>query len=99
MLESQQLRETQNVSEIDLADTLTAGYYFCRTADDRLGWVAPYAKVGDLIALVLGSRLLHILRPQDDGTFKLIGQSYIQGIMNGEYLRYFSHEKEIIRIS
>lgn len=99
MIEAQLLRENQNVRELDLADTLTAGYYFCRTTEGRLGWAAPHSRPGDMIYVVLGSKSPHLLRPQKDGTFKLIGQCYVQGIMNGEYLRYFSHEKETIRIS
>ncbi|KAI0166731.1 HET-domain-containing protein [Hypoxylon sp. FL1284] len=78
MAEAQHLRESLNVPELDIADTMTANYYFCRTTEGRLGWVAPHSQPGDVIYVVLGSKSPHVFRPQDDGTFKLIGQCYIQ---------------------
>lgn len=99
IIETQQLRESQDTREIDSADTLTAGYYFCCTTEGRLAWVAPYSKPGDKIRIILGSKSPHVLRPSGDETYKLVGQCYLQGIMNGEYLKYFLHERKTIRIS
>ncbi|PQE12869.1 Heterokaryon incompatibility 6 OR allele protein [Rutstroemia sp. NJR-2017a BBW] len=50
-----------------------------------IGITADTAKPGDLVCIVRGAQVPLILRENDDGaTFKLVGDSYIHGIMDGE---------------
>jgi YD repeat-containing protein len=55
------------------------------------GWLglAPHGtQEGDLIYVILGSSVPYVLRPRKDEAqaFELIGEAYVQGIMNGEAL-------------
>ena len=43
-----------------------------------------YAERGDFIALIKGSQVPFILRRQSDGQYQLIGEAYVDGIMDGE---------------
>jgi len=43
-----------------------------------------YAKRGDFIALLKGAQVPFILRHQSDGQYQLIGEAYVDGIMDGE---------------
>ncbi|TVY32145.1 Heterokaryon incompatibility protein 6,OR allele [Lachnellula subtilissima] len=43
-----------------------------------------YAKRGDSVALIKGTQVPFILRPQSDGQYRLIGEAYVDGIMDGE---------------
>ena len=54
------------------------------TDDGHLGWVSERARPGDHIFLFRGGPLPFVLRARDDGTYKVIGDAYVQGIMNGE---------------
>lgn len=50
--------------------------------------LAPYGTcAGDLIHVVLGASVPYVLRPRPDNTgFELVGEAYVQGIMQGEAL-------------
>jgi hypothetical protein len=55
------------------------------------GWIglAPHGtQEGDLIYVILGSSVPYVLRPRKDEAqaFELVGEAYVQGIMNGEAL-------------
>lgn len=43
-----------------------------------------YVKRSDFIALIKGTQVPFILRRQDDGQYQLIGEAYVDGIMDGE---------------
>ena len=43
-----------------------------------------YVKSGDFVALIKGSQVPFILRRQGDGQYQLIGEAYVDGIMDGE---------------
>jgi hypothetical protein len=43
-----------------------------------------YVKRGDFIALIKGTQVPFILRRQNDGQYQLIGEAYVDGIMDGE---------------
>ncbi len=44
------------------------------------------AEIGDSIYIIMGSEVPFILRVRDNGTFTLVGECYIHGIMDGEIL-------------
>ncbi|KAK2040016.1 heterokaryon incompatibility protein [Colletotrichum somersetense] len=57
----------------------------------RLGYVgmAPGgARPGDVVVVLLGSRIPYVLRPSEDGTtrFCFVGETYCDGVMDGEML-------------
>ncbi|KAI1175099.1 HET-domain-containing protein [Nemania sp. FL0916] len=56
----------------------------CSTEKGYLGWAPDIARVGDAVVIVLGAGIPFVVRPVGDGTYKLIGESYIHGVMYGE---------------
>ncbi|CZT22928.1 uncharacterized protein RCC_08636 [Ramularia collo-cygni] len=65
----------------------TSGRVLFLTTTGYIG-LAPYGtRAGDLIHVVLGAGVPYCLRPQPDNVgFELIGEAYVQGIMQGEAL-------------
>jgi hypothetical protein len=59
----------------------------CRTTKGYIGWVPSRAKSGDQVCIIAHGAVPFIIRPnEEDGCYKLIGESYIHGVMIGEYL-------------
>ncbi|KAJ0423594.1 heterokaryon incompatibility protein-domain-containing protein [Aspergillus carlsbadensis] len=89
--------------------------HFCRTREDRLGWVPTRARSGDLVCIFDGARVPYVIRPRvvdgienlsilslaywrhrasrwlsderkgpADTEYTLVGECYIQGLMEGE---------------
>ncbi|KAL1842768.1 hypothetical protein VTJ49DRAFT_4253 [Mycothermus thermophilus] len=61
---------------------------FCCTAEGRLGQVRHTAQKGDVFCVVLGAEVPYLLRPSPGkpGVYTLIGDAYLQGMMQGEAL-------------
>jgi len=57
---------------------------FVQTENGRMGLAPLSARLGDEIWNLKGAKIPFILRPQPDGGFKLIGEAYVHGIMQGE---------------
>jgi hypothetical protein len=55
------------------------------TINGRLALVPRAAKPGDIVAILVGCGQAVILRSDDD-SFKVVGTSYVHGIMEGELL-------------
>ncbi|GAP87509.1 putative heterokaryon incompatibility protein [Rosellinia necatrix] len=55
-----------------------------RTSRGYIGLCNRYAEVGDRLALIGGLCVPIILRPVLDGRWRIIGESYVYGIMHGE---------------
>lgn len=51
------------------------------------GLVPTGAKEGDLLCVFLGSNLPSVVRNLEDGRYKLIGEAYIHGFMDGELMK------------
>lgn len=43
-----------------------------------------FAQPGDLICVFDGAQVPSVLRPSHDGQYKLIGDCYVDGLMEGE---------------
>ncbi|KAM7217600.1 Heterokaryon incompatibility protein (HET) domain containing protein [Rhypophila decipiens] len=67
------------------------------TAGGRLAWLprrnlpqltdlSCNTRVGDRICAFRGARLPYVVRPVGDGTYKLVGECCVEGIMQGEWL-------------
>jgi hypothetical protein len=54
-----------------------------RTAAGFIGLAPRLAKEGDHIAICKGGKVPLVLRPKDEKTWELIGDSYIHGVMDG----------------
>ncbi|KAI4266345.1 MAG: hypothetical protein L6R35_006959 [Caloplaca aegaea] len=63
------------------------GRAFIITQDEGLIGMAPEAcRENDCIVVLLGCQSPMVLRPTDDGSFLVVGECYVQGLMDGEAL-------------
>jgi len=60
------------------------GRSFCRTDTGHLGWVPADAEEGDCVCILFGGRTFYVLRPDGDEHYRLIGECYLHGLMQGE---------------
>jgi hypothetical protein len=57
-------------------------------SNDRLVGPAPdRAEMGDCICIIYGATVPFTLREKPAGTYRLIGEAYVYGIMDGEWLQ------------
>jgi hypothetical protein len=74
------------------ASTLVAFRHNCQgrslflTKDGAPGLGPLAAKEGDIVTVLLGSMSAMILRPTQEGNYKLVGEAYCDGFMHGEAL-------------
>ena len=75
-----------NAASVDLFEALAPIYNrrLASTKQGLIGLVPAAATVGDRVVIIQGGHLPLIMRAQNDGTYQLIGESYIHGIMHGE---------------
>jgi hypothetical protein len=59
---------------------------FCCTDTGFLGWVPDKSRVGDVVCVFYGSKVPHLLRPSTNGCYELIGECYMQGLMEGKVI-------------
>lgn len=60
----------------------------CSTDSGYFGLVPSHCEEGDLVCCLAGGSVPYVLRQSDDGNdFKLVGECYIHGVMQGEALR------------
>jgi hypothetical protein len=57
-----------------------------KTRDGRMGLAPLHTRREDVMAVLLGLQTVAVLRPQVDGTYKLVGTSHVHGLMWGEGL-------------
>jgi len=60
------------------------GRLFCCTSGGRLGQMPMKVQLGDWICVLHGANVPYVLHPVDDEQFKLVGDCYLHGIMDGE---------------
>jgi hypothetical protein len=66
---------------------------FCTTSNRRLAQVPCGTESGDAVCIILGAAVPYVLRPHKSGKWEIIGECYVDGIMNGEAIE---NEIEII---
>lgn len=66
---------------------LTLGAKFCVTESGRFGQVPLDSKLGDRICVLTGGEVPFVVRPTGRGTYTLLGECYVDGIMDGEALQ------------
>ena len=90
--ESERINEIHSNEEARAYNTLLAdageGWKFITTRSQRCGLVPPNSMKGDFIALFRGGVVPFVVRKNGDaGTWRLIGECYVDGIMYGEAMR------------
>lgn len=56
----------------------------CTTKRGYLYLAPPDTQVGDSLCILLGGRVLYILRLKDGGVYELVGESYVHGFIKGK---------------
>lgn len=59
---------------------------FGRTGKGYIGLFPEHSRAGDLVCVLLGSHVPFVVRRKSHKCFRLIGECYVHGIMNGEAL-------------
>jgi hypothetical protein len=70
---------------VGMFEMMTARKYFV-SKSGYLGMGSSAAAPGDLVVLIFGCGAPYLLRPHGDGKYRLIGDTYVHGIMGGELL-------------
>jgi hypothetical protein len=52
-----------------------------------VGLAPDHAQKGDVIVIFFGGKIPYVLRKNDKGTYYFVGESYVHGIMYGEFMR------------
>lgn len=58
----------------------------CLTREDKLAFVPQRTEETDIICVIYGSEVPYVLRRMPGGDYKVIGECYVYGIMDGEAL-------------
>ena len=56
------------------------------TDNGYLGMGPRYLQEGDIVVIFLGAGLPHIIREAESGLYELVGEAYVQGVMQGEFM-------------
>ncbi|KAL1852485.1 hypothetical protein Daus18300_012166 [Diaporthe australafricana] len=74
---------------------------FCFTSNGRLGHLAPGSEPGDCICVLGGAEVPFVIRPisgDAEGTYQLVGECYLDGMMYGEAWKLSDHVEENINL-
>jgi hypothetical protein len=52
----------------------------------HLGLAPESAEIGDIVCIFHGAVVPFVLRPEADGRYRLLGEAYVHGIMDGEFM-------------
>ncbi|KAJ4349358.1 uncharacterized protein N0V89_007972 [Didymosphaeria variabile] len=69
---------------------------FFISSAERYGWAVDGTKAGDIVAVLYGCPYPFLLRESSDGSYKILGDCYIHGLMDGEALEGAFEEKEFM---
>ncbi|KAI0515179.1 heterokaryon incompatibility protein-domain-containing protein [Xylaria bambusicola] len=65
---------------------------FCITENGRFAQIPQTSEVGDCICILVGGEVPFVVRPTRRGTYTIVGECYVDGVMDGEVVE----EKRII---
>ncbi|KAJ6789722.1 hypothetical protein PWT90_00586 [Aphanocladium album] len=57
------------------------------TSTGFVGLCPSHVAVGDIVCIFYGGQAPYIIRAVGDGTYRLVGEAYVHGIMYGEFLK------------
>ncbi|KAH7127868.1 heterokaryon incompatibility protein-domain-containing protein [Dactylonectria estremocensis] len=69
---------------------------FCVTENGRFARVPMNSQPGDCICVLAGGEVPFVIRPTGRGTYTLIGECYVHGIMDGEALGEMAATPELL---
>ncbi|MCJ1433698.1 hypothetical protein MMC27_003062 [Xylographa pallens] len=98
-MDDDQLTQTQTNLFGQLVGRMTNGSRFCVTEKGYVGFCDKKTQCGDITAIFLGCPVPFVIRKfnEREKEFKLIGKSYLYGLMKGEVLSMDGvHEEELI---
>lgn len=72
---------------------------FCNNKKGYLSWTALHARTGHRVCLFAYGRVPFWIRARTDGTYELVRDAYIHGIMYGEGLSQEECDWQDIRLS
>ncbi|KAI1299868.1 heterokaryon incompatibility protein-domain-containing protein [Xylaria venustula] len=70
----------------DSVIALTIWRKFCVTQGGRFGQIPADSQPGDRICVLVGGEVPFVIRPTGRGTYTLVGECYLDGVMDGETL-------------
>jgi hypothetical protein len=79
----------QDVQRGKFSDNLrfTMSRAFMITERGYMGLAPAQTQPGDIVCVLRGGTVPYVLRPMEDGCFQLVGECYVQGIMDGSFAR------------
>lgn len=84
VLKNGQGYQKDHPATLAVLEAFKMGMRLGETTHGKVGWFTQYARPNDVVALVLGCSVPVVLRKLEDGTYMLVGDSIIDGIMQGE---------------
>ncbi|KAI1168877.1 heterokaryon incompatibility protein-domain-containing protein [Nemania serpens] len=79
----ERLEEDCSTIQKNLRANMRLGY----TDEGEMGWFHQNTRVGDQVAILLGSSMPCVLRQRADGGYMIVGQCIVDGVMKGEAVR------------
>ena len=80
-----------NYFDLDLRRAASDRTFFV-TVDGRLGLGPRIWRAGDEVWLPMGARMPFTLRNEDTKTYRILGQTYLHGVMRGEAVKELTEE-------
>jgi len=79
------MSDFENYKRIEASlDKWSSKRRICLTIKDRLAFVPQSTKETDIICVIYGSEVPYVLRRTRDGYYRVIGECYVYGIMDGK---------------
>ncbi|KAI1431465.1 heterokaryon incompatibility protein-domain-containing protein [Xylaria sp. CBS 124048] len=82
-VDREELEEDCSLIQKNLRANMRLGY----TSEGHMGWFHDNTRVGDQVAILLGSSMPCVLRERPAGGYTVVGQCIVDGVMKGEALR------------
>ncbi|KAI0419802.1 heterokaryon incompatibility protein-domain-containing protein [Xylaria grammica] len=92
------LADVQRFVAPDLAFMIRNGLRLMLTDRGHIGWAHFRGRPGDLLYVLQGCSVPVILRPASHDTFRLVGDAWIQGFMNGEAIKEDTNNSSWARV-
>jgi hypothetical protein len=54
---------------------------------------------GDVVCAIMGATTPFVIRPEEGGTYRFVGEAYVHGLMNGEIFDFPDFEEPLREIS
>ena len=81
---------------VEWAEQIWYGRTIFRTEHTRLGLGPKHMKPRDIVTIIIGTSVPIILRPLPTGRFEFVGEAYVHGIMDGEYMDTNPREESLV---